>query len=228
MESATAAGRIGETRVGGRRGRVAFTCALLALALAAAGCAATAVHTATLRPLNPKATGPRAASGTATFTIDAGTFSAAVDAAGLSPGPHPIQIRAFGRCPTAADDANGDGYIDILEGLRSFGLALIPLDGDIESQLAGSAVQPLALADGTLHYRRTGASENLLLDLERPDSTTSTPRTTRLPPNGRLDLSTRSIVIQGVAEDTPLPASVASLPGVPAYMTLPVACGLLR
>lgn len=227
MARTEAAGRLRRGRAGGRTGGVALRwIAVPLLALAAGGCSSTGVHTAELRPLNPKATGQRGATGTARFTIDAALFTAAVDATGLSPGPHPMQIRIFGRCPPPEADTNGDGYIDIVEALRFFGPALIPLDGDIESQLAGAAVQPLALPDGTLHYRRSGSSQALMLDLERPDST-APPRTTRLPPNGRLDLSTRSVVIQGVAPGTRLPASVETLPGVPAYMSLPVACGLI-
>jgi len=32
-------------------------------------------------------------------------------------------------------------------------------------------------------------------------------------------------VLHGVALDTPLPSTVASLPGLPAQLTLPIACG---
>jgi hypothetical protein len=35
-------------------------------------------------------------------------------------------------------------------------------------------------------------------------------------------------VLHGVDASTVLPCSVASLPGLPAYLTLPVACGEIR
>jgi hypothetical protein len=35
-------------------------------------------------------------------------------------------------------------------------------------------------------------------------------------------------VLHGVDAATPLPSTVASLPGVPAFLTLPVACGEIR
>ena len=43
-----------------------------------------------------------------------------------------------------------------------------------------------------------------------------------------LALETWHVVLHGVDSATPLPSSVASLPGVPAYLTLPVACGEIR
>ena len=43
-----------------------------------------------------------------------------------------------------------------------------------------------------------------------------------------LDLPARHVVIHGVDLDTPLPATVQSLGGLPAQITLPVACGEIR
>jgi len=43
-----------------------------------------------------------------------------------------------------------------------------------------------------------------------------------------LALESRHVVLHGVDAATPLPSSVASLPGLPAYLTLPVACGEIR
>jgi len=40
-----------------------------------------------------------------------------------------------------------------------------------------------------------------------------------------LNLAGRHVVLHGVDASTPLPSTVASLPGLPAYLTLPVACG---
>ncbi|TAN23869.1 MAG: hypothetical protein EPN33_03365 [Acidobacteria bacterium] len=43
----------------------------------------------------------------------------------------------------------------------------------------------------------------------------------------QLDLAHRVVYIHGVPPSTKLPATVVSLPGVPAQATLPVACGQL-
>jgi hypothetical protein len=40
-----------------------------------------------------------------------------------------------------------------------------------------------------------------------------------------LDLDNRVVFIHGVPSDTGLPKTAASLPGVPAQVTLPIACG---
>ena len=44
----------------------------------------------------------------------------------------------------------------------------------------------------------------------------------------KLDLANFGIYIHGVPEDTRLPETVQSLPGVPAYMTVPIACGIIQ
>lgn len=43
-----------------------------------------------------------------------------------------------------------------------------------------------------------------------------------------LALEDRVIFIHGVPEGQKLPDSVQSLPGVPAYITVPIACGVIK
>ncbi|HET7119453.1 MAG TPA: hypothetical protein VFI29_23355, partial [Hanamia sp.] len=44
----------------------------------------------------------------------------------------------------------------------------------------------------------------------------------------KLSLENRVIFIHGVPEGKSFPGSVKSLPGVPAYVTVPIACGEIR
>lgn len=43
-----------------------------------------------------------------------------------------------------------------------------------------------------------------------------------------LNLGARHVVVHGVDLATPLPATAQSLPGLPAQVTLPIACGEIR
>lgn len=212
----------------------------LALALAAAGCddraqplspessgiqadhaptpseAAARVYTATLEPLNGDVS-YRPVRGSAVVKVKDGTLSVRVNAQGLEPDiPHPQHIHGkmgFGSCPDMSADDNGDGLIDVVEGVPDYGGIMVTLDSDLTDG-AGTEVDglPTAGADGTIHYRnsedveavRDGAGEDLKL--------------------GR-----RHIVLHGVdpsLEETVL-ADAASLGGLPVWLTLPVACGEL-
>ena len=44
----------------------------------------------------------------------------------------------------------------------------------------------------------------------------------------QLALERRTVFLHTVPEETSLPASVQSLPGVPAHVTVPVACGVIE
>lgn len=46
-------------------------------------------------------------------------------------------------------------------------------------------------------------------------------------PGQDLDWDRRSVIVHGVPADAGLPESAQSLPGVPAHVTLPIACGTL-
>ena len=166
------------------------------------------------------------AHGKATFTIAGGNFSAAVDAAGAEPGMiHPQHIHAADRCPTAAADVNNDGFVDVIEGLPFYGAILIPLDSDVGSQAVGTF--PTASGPkGLLAYSATTPLATLLADLNATDPN---PADAVVKLGGApLALETRHVVLHGVDVNTFLPPSVASLPGLPAQLTLPIACGEIR
>lgn len=178
------------------------------------------VFRAVLQPLNAQVGGNVV--GTATFVIDDGQLTASVEATGLDPVLHPQHIHAANQCPTAAADANNDGFIDVVEGVPSYGPILVPLDGDLSSQPAG---QPDGFPQGqTIDYTESVSLSALLADLRAPDPDPNDP-VAKLGANEELNLEGRHVVVHGVMED--LPNTVASIGGLPAKVTLPVACGTI-
>lgn len=166
------------------------------------------------------------ARGKATFTIRNGEVVAMVSAEGLESGMiHPQHIHSAATCPPASADVNHDGYVDVIEGVPFYGPILIPLDSDIGSQATGSFPTATGVR-GILDYVASTPLATLLADLNAPDPN---PADAVIKLNGApLALETRHVVLHGVDAATPLPSTVASLPGLPAYLTLPVACGEIR
>lgn len=187
-----------------------------------------ALFVAELHPLNPRIQqtldpDPRAphgvAGGKAYFRVVNGMLDAVVDVRGAEPadaafpdGLHPQHIHAAASCPTMSADVNGDGIVDVIEGLPFYGPIMIPLDGDLADTSSQIPTFPLASGvRGSYHYAASASITALEAALHHG-----------------LDLPTRHVVIHGVDLNTPLPVTVQSLPGVPAQLTLPVACGELR
>lgn len=186
----------------------------------------TLVYQATLTSLNDSGV-----SGTATFTIsdegdleftDDDTFQASITASGLDDVLHPQHIHADAQCPSASADANDDGYVDVTEGVPSYGAILVPLDG----QLTSAASQANTFPQGTsISYNQEVDYDDFLAAYQVEDDDASDAVAT-LGPNGALALDGRTVVLHGTSED--LPSSVASLPGLDNTTTLPVACGELE
>lgn len=178
----------------------------------------TAVYVADLEPLNANAAfGIDAAGGKALITERGGRLEVKVNARGLAPNTiHPQHIHVGDACPTDAQDVNSDGFVDVLEGVPTYGAILVPLDSDLAdlgSQLGGFPVP--GNANGAITYRASASVAELNA-------------ATQGAIGEDLRLSTRHIVLHGVAPDSGLPGSVASIGGFPAEVTLPVACGELR
>lgn len=151
------------------------------------------------------------ASGTAVINVTGDDVTVTINAAGLTPRTlHPQHIHAGTTCPSAADDANGDGFVDVIEGLPKYGPILISLDRTLNSQ-AASLDFPVSDASGAYHYSQSASKSHLQSELKQA-----------------LNLGSRHVVIHGIDPTDPLPASVQSLPGLPAWATLPVACGQLH
>lgn len=202
-----------------------FTRTKVVLALAAAGSLAAIagvapaiatpsqpnkVYTAHLDPLNAGING-LTASGTATIAVTGNQVDVSIHVAGVNPGTlHPQHIHAGPMCATQDDDANQDGFLDVIEGLPDYGPILISLDDTFADPTDASLGFPIADSDATYSYDATGAKSHFQAEL-----------------NTALKLGTRHVVIHGVDPATDLPDSVQSLPGLPAWATLPVACGEL-
>lgn len=102
------------------------------------------------------------AHGTATLMLDGNRLTVTIEAMGLEAGkPHPQHIHGFmennrnSTCPTSALDTNGDGLVDLGEGLPAYGPVLLDL-----------APMPAADAQGKVMYTRTFEISSNLLPLQ--------------------------------------------------------------
>lgn len=69
------------------------------------------------------------------------------------------------RCPTLNLDTDRDGKLSLQEGLPETGYIILPLDGDLSSQLGGQGLR----LSGRFEYQRTTSYSLLLSDLKEPD-----------------------------------------------------------
>ena len=180
---------------------------------------------ASLQPLNA-VNGIEEVRGDVWIRVLGNRFFAQVTASGLFPDiPHAQHIHAADECPTMDADANGDGFIDVLEGVPSYGPILVPLDSDLSTQAGGDF--PMSNPNGSLFYRANTSGSALLADLRAEDPNPNDP-IIKLGPEENLNLAGRHVVVHGVDPDMDLPSTVATIPGLPAQATLPVACGELN
>lgn len=100
--------------------------------------------------------------GTATLALEGNQLTVTVNAMGLEAGkPHPQHIHGFmdnsrnSTCPTMAADTNGDGVVDLAEGLPSYGPVLLEL-----------GPMPMADAEGRIMYTHTFEITKDLLPLQ--------------------------------------------------------------
>ncbi len=144
-----------------------------------------------------------------------------LSAEGLPPGMHLAHIHGFAtddpataRCPDPGADANGDGFIDLIETEAAAGTTMIPFTDDVASLEIQSDTYPVAGPDGRLSWQASVDADALA---EAVRSKFQTP----------LALGERVVFIHGAPEGADLPGTVQSLEGVPADVTLPIACAEL-
>ena len=135
--------------------------ALGAILIAAPVQAAAAEHyVAKLAPLNADKIGT-SASGTANLEIVDGKLNVTIDLAGLSPNLMHLQhYHGFidgkdATCPTAASDANGDGYIDLVETEPTSGTTMLPFHAHPATLEIANDTYPVADKSGAAHYTHT-------------------------------------------------------------------------
>lgn len=161
-------------------------------------------------------------SGQATFIVADGNLSITLAVKGVAPNLMHLQhIHGFingdkGAFPPASADTNGDGIIDLIETHEYTGKTLIPFNGAPIALDIKSDSYPIANENGLLTYQITiplGKLKVAIKDKYGID---------------KLALEDRVIFIHGVPEGNTLPNSVQSLPGVPAHITVPIACGVIK
>jgi len=195
--------------------------AIAAIGLALGTAQAGNGYVAELKPLNADKLG-QAAKGTATLKVEQGQLQIRVKARGLAPDAVHLQhYHGFpdgkdAGCPTAGDDTNGDGYIDLIETEPLAGTTLVPFHKDPVSLKIKAHSYPKADSQGRLKYRGTASIDKLEQALADKHGISD------------IDFDKRVVFIHGTAKNADLPDSVRSLPGVPAQVTLPVACGEIR
>jgi hypothetical protein len=177
-------------------------------------------YIAHLTPLNADKIGT-SATGTAKLEVVDGKLTVTIDLAGLTPSLMHLQhFHGFpdGKdavCPAAKQDTNGDGYIDLIETEPVAGVTMLPFHSHPATLEIPNDTYPAADKSGAAHYEHTDSVDELEKALKEKF-------------NAPLALAKRVIFIHGVANDAKLPNSVKSLPGVPAQVTLPVACGKIE
>ena len=126
-------------------------------------------YRAQLEPLNGSG-----ASGHARLALEGNELTSKINSHGLAPElPHAQHIhgmaQAVSECPTLANDDNGDGLVNTVEGLPSYGPIAVSFTtrGDT-SPASGLAVDrfPVANEGGSVNYKRTfevpsGVANNL-------------------------------------------------------------------
>lgn len=177
---------------------------------------------ATLSPLNSSLS--QGTTGTAEFVLDGDTFKATVMVNGAPMALHAQHIHTGSSCPTPAADTNGDGFIDVVEGVPAYGPILVPLDGDLSSQDAGGSDFP---SGSSYEYEQETSFAAMVADLRLPDPNTED-AVAKLGATENLQLEGRHVIIHGVMESADLPDSVASIADLPNYVTLPIACGVIE
>jgi hypothetical protein len=98
-----------------------------------------------LTPLNPSVAGP--VSGIGTITVAGDEVDAVMNLTGVPANVTHLQFVYSGTtCPTAGSDVGNppDGFVDVIEAVTVAGNQLIPLDGELASQLLGITQFPVA------------------------------------------------------------------------------------
>jgi hypothetical protein len=179
------------------------------------------LYRAVLKPLNPNSAGTT--SGVVLLRINGDEFVVEETVANAPGGiKHYQAIMSGSTCPTL--DENGDGYIDLKEGTKTFGNRLIPLDSNLDSQFAGIDFGPIANETNAYVYRRSTSLSLMLSDL-RIEDPNGEDDLVKLQDKENINFSNRVIVVMGMNRS--LPATVEGDDTFTPSEGLPIACGKL-
>lgn len=179
------------------------------------------VYEAKLQALNSKVTGMET-SGEARFVIADDTMTVTIDVKNAPPGmQHWQHFHGFANdsaaiCATAADDKNGDGVVDVVETESASGTTMVPFNKFPAEMKVGSNTYPTADENGSYHYEAKVPMKQLKESFAKAFG------------GSAIDLDRRVLYIHGVLDNAKLPATVASVGGLPAVITLPIACGKIN
>lgn len=178
------------------------------------------IYTATLIPMNAQAAHGEV-HGKALITVSGSDVTFEIQAEGLPASMmHMAHLHGFASnrnalCPGAQADVNHDGVVDLLETESSSGVTMIPFNAHPAELKIASDTYPVASKDGRISYHQQ-------LSLAELTSAMSTQFNGATP-----SFASRVIFLHGVPSTTHLPQTARSLPGVPAQVTIPIACGKL-
>ena len=140
---------------------------------------------------------------------------------------HQQRVHVGTSCPTAANDTNGDGYVDVNEAFAHTGKILFPLDADISNQERGSSIWPAGDMYGYYHWERATSFDRFISDLREPNLNEESDYA-KLGPGGALNLDGRVVMVHGAAENSNLPDTVGTRGRLKNYQVIPIACGVIR
>jgi hypothetical protein len=193
---------------------------LLLSSLAASGWPQSLDYRAPLQPVNPGIT-EAGLTGEVRLVMFGDELRITVETEGLAPDMMHLQHLHGSRdgmdaeCAPAGLRTEQDDITDLLDTRPYSGITLIPLHDDPASLAIKSDAYPVSNRAGAYTYTQAVNRDELqraVADEYGIDD---------------IELGRMVVYIHGVAEDTNLPDTVRSLPGVPAHITLPVACAEL-
>jgi len=229
LESGSAHGRNGAQRrleeTGMKMARSFVVAGAAPLIVGLAGLFAQTAHAdqayvAPLSSLNSTVAGHHA-EGDLRLTVSGDIVTIDLEARGLPPGMmHMAHLHGYvsgknSTCPTAGADTNHDGVIDLEETEPAAGVTMIPLNAAPADLDIASNSYPTASRDGRFTYKQQVSLRALTQKIAGAFD------------GAAPDFAKRVIFVHGVDAASPLPKTAASLPGVPAQATLPIACGKL-
>lgn len=176
-----------------------------------------------LRPVNFQSNGfiPY---GMASFSVQNDQLQVSMSLDDDQPVVHRQALHVGSRCPTINDDANKDGFVDFQEALRVVGPAIMPLDSDLNSQVAGKDQFPRGRS---MTYNNQASLTKINADLWAADED-PTDHVTKLKPGRGIGFEGRVVLVHGTSAQSSFPTTLAAHQNEPAHLSLPVVCGVLK